>query len=246
MKLLGLAALAIVCIGAAAIAWVVAYPSVTMRYRLTLEAEVDGQPKSGSGTVEVTYKGQPEIGSGRDFVWGYRGEAVALDLGERGTLFALLKAGDDSRSAPETIIFRACGFPGGIWPRGSMSDVVKQIQRISGKCELPLDSLPMLVRFADMNDPKTVERVSPNNLAAQFGPGARLVRASLQVVPSGSWKPSLSQFRTETAATITIEQRLPWLPRYHDRMFDEHRYETISSELRLANSLSAGAFKAGQ
>lgn len=60
-KLLWITALAIICIGAAAIAWDVAYPSVTLRYRLTLEAAVDGQPKAGSGIVEVTYKGQPEI-----------------------------------------------------------------------------------------------------------------------------------------------------------------------------------------
>lgn len=39
----------------------IAYPSVTLRYRLTLEAEVEGQPKTGSGVIEVTYSKQPQI-----------------------------------------------------------------------------------------------------------------------------------------------------------------------------------------
>ncbi len=34
-----------------------AFPSVTVRYRLTLEAEVDGRPAVGSGVIEVTRSG---------------------------------------------------------------------------------------------------------------------------------------------------------------------------------------------
>jgi hypothetical protein len=36
--------------------------------------------------------------------------------------------------------------------------------------------MPLLVRFRDMNDPKTLERVDPNDLAASFGPGVYLKR----------------------------------------------------------------------
>src|SRR5207302_7819896 len=89
-------------IASAPIAYGVAYPSLTLHYRLTLEAEVDGKPKTGSGVIEVTYSKQPEFASGRDLVSSHRGEAVVLDLGERGMLFALLKAGSDNRSIPES------------------------------------------------------------------------------------------------------------------------------------------------
>lgn len=246
MRLLGIV-VAIICMGidGVVLAYHVAYPSITLLYRLTLEAEVDGQPKSGSSVIEVTYSKQPEIGSGRNLVWGYRGEAVVIELGERGTLFALLKEGDDTRSIPPTIVFRAFGFSGGIWPQGRVEDLFKTIRQLSGRRELPLDNLPMLVRFRDINDPKTVERVSPHNLAERFGPGVRLVRATLEIVPPANWPFSPGHSKSEPVTT-GIEQKLAWLSQYFDRMFDGRRYETISSELRLANSLSSGAFKAGR
>ncbi|KRR22285.1 hypothetical protein [Bradyrhizobium retamae] len=231
MKLLGIAiATILIPIGAAILAYQVAYPSVTLRYRLTLEVEVDGQPKFGSGVIEVTYSKQPQIAAQHELAIGCRGEAVVLDLGSRGTLFALLREDTDSRSGPEWIVLRAFNFPGGSLP-SPVEEGIKQVQHVSGKRELPLDSLPMLVRFRDINDPKTVERVHPQNLVERFGPGARLVRATLEIVPPSD------------PLTTGIEKRLGWLPQYNDRMLDGRSIETISSELRFANSLSTRAFK---
>ena len=55
----------------------------------------------------------------------------------------------------------------------------------------------MLVTFKDINDPKTVERVDPNNLAEAFGQGVRLARASIEI--------------TNEPVTTGIEKRLPWM-----------------------------------
>jgi len=87
--------------------------STTVRYRLTLEAEIDGEPKFGSGVVQVTYSKNNDPISSAQFSIDVRGEAVALDLGSRGTLFALLRSDIDNRSGPEYIVFRAFNFPGG-------------------------------------------------------------------------------------------------------------------------------------
>jgi hypothetical protein len=51
MKRLGIFLALIV---AAVVVYSVAFPSVSVRYRLTLEAQVDGEPKTGSGVIEVT------------------------------------------------------------------------------------------------------------------------------------------------------------------------------------------------
>jgi hypothetical protein len=69
-------------IGGAVLSYGLAYPSLTLRYRLTLEAEVDGEPKTGASVIEVTYAKQPNIRS--DLSIGYLGEAVVLDLGAAG------------------------------------------------------------------------------------------------------------------------------------------------------------------
>jgi hypothetical protein len=118
--------------------YLIMYPSLTLRYRLTLEAEVDHQPMIGSSVVEVTYSKQPEIGSGRNLVGSYKGEAVVLHLGTRGTLFALLRARDDS--SPESSILRAYGFQGGLFPGPSVEGGMQQLRQLSGKRDLSENS----------------------------------------------------------------------------------------------------------
>ena len=204
MKWLGIFAALIVGV---VVVYKVAFPSVTVRYRLTLEAQVDGESRTGSGVIEVTYSKQSEFAGQHELVVDLRGEAVVLDLGSRGVLFALLKADTDSRSGPEWIVLRAFDFPGGSLPR-PVEEGVKQVQRLSGKRELPLTSLPLLVRFRDLNDPKTVERVDPLDIGKSFGAGARLVSATLEIVPAGIW-PFSSYGITGEPVTRGIEDKLP-------------------------------------
>jgi hypothetical protein len=226
------------------VAYGVAYPSLTLRYRLTLEAEVDGKPKVGSAVIEVIYSKQPEFASGRDRVSSHRGEAVVLDLGERGTLFALLTAGSDNRSIPESIVLRAFNFDGGAFPGPTVEEGFKKIRELSGKRELPLTSLPLLVRFRDLNDPMTVEKVDPIDISKSFGGSARLVRATLEIVPAGVWPLNLFGVMGEPI-TAHVRTKLNWLPKYYDRRLDGQRFEAGSSSLPLANSLSSGAFSVG-
>jgi hypothetical protein len=236
MKRLGFV-VAFIFVGAVLL-YMVAYPSQTLRYRLTLEAEIDGQPKIGASVIQVTYSKQPKIRS--ELAIGYRGEAVVLDLGSRGTLFALLRAGNDSRSIPETIVFRAFGFPGGIFPQGSVEDLLKEIRQLSGKRELPLTSLPMLVRFRDINDPMTVEQVDPLDIAKSFGVGTTLLRATLEIVPTGIW-PFNSYGITGEPMTAGIEKRLPWLTGLTSNIDGT---SSTSSNV-LSNVLHIGNFKRG-
>ena len=224
--------------------FMIAYPNVTLRYRLTLEAEVDGRPKSGSGVIEVTYQKHLSVGAvGRDVTPSFRGEAVVLDLGPRGTLFALLIAGSASRSGPELIVLNTYGLPGGAFP-GWDAESLKKLRSLSGKRELPLDSLPMLVRFRDVNDPKSVERVDSIDIGKSFGPNVKLMRATLEIVPAGIW-PANALGITGEPITMGIEEQLTWIPRHYDMKLDGQRYETSAAELKLANSLASGAFKAG-
>lgn len=155
----------------------VAWPSATIRYRLTLEVETPEGLRSGSGVIQVRYvKAIPFLGVSA--AWGatVTGEAVAVDLGPRGVLFALLKEGEDPRSAPEYIVLRAFGFPYGAMPT-PVAEGIARIAALRGRTELPIGSLPLLVRFRDLSDPKSVERVDPGNLAASSGEGVRLTRA---------------------------------------------------------------------
>lgn len=68
-------------------------------------------------------------------------------------------------------------------------------RRIGAKADISPNNLPMLVRFHDINDPKTVERVDPNNLAATFGEGVNLVSTTIEI--------------TDEPITTGIEKVLP-------------------------------------
>jgi hypothetical protein len=182
--------------------------SATVRYKLMIEVALDGVPKSGSGVIEVTYSKNNDPISTAQFSVDVRGEAVIVDLGPRGKLFALLKQGADSRSGPEYILFRAFNFPGGAMP-SPVNRGLSQLKQLSGTVDLPLTSLPLLVRFRDINDPMTVERVDPLDISKGFGDGARLVRASLEIVPVGFW-PLNSLGITGEPITTGIEGKLPW------------------------------------
>jgi hypothetical protein len=234
MKRLGI--LVALIVGAVVI-YSLAFPSVTVRYRLTLEAQVDGEPRTGSGVIEVTYAKQSRFAGQRPGIETSRGEAVVLDLGPRGALFALLKADTDSRSIPETIVLRAFGFPGGVLP-GPIDAGLRQLQHLSGKRELPLTSLPLLVRFREPKDPKTVERVDPLNVAKSLGAGARLIRASIEIVPAGIW-PLNSLGITGERITRDIENRLPWLRGMRTNIDGT----SIVNSNRLSNELNSGDFR---
>ena len=204
MKRLGI----FLAIAFAGVAVYVAVFSTTVRYRLTLEAEVDGRVKTGSGVIEVTYSKNNDPISQAEFSIDVRGEAVVLDLGSRGTLFALLKGDTDGRSGPEYLVLRAFDLPGGALPRPIVSGL-RQVQQLSGERELPLTTLPLLVRFRDLNDPLTVERVDPLDLEKSFGPSVKLTRATLEIVPAGIWPFSWLGITGEPLTT-GIETRLPW------------------------------------
>jgi hypothetical protein len=216
------------------------FPSATVRYRLTLEAEVEGKPTNGSSVVEVAYRANPRIlGASAQFVTEVRGEAVVLDLGQRGTLFALLKEGEDSRSNPDNIVLRAFNFPGGALPR-PVEKGIGDVRKLSGKVQLPLKSLPLLVRFRDINDPMTIEKVDPLDLEKSFGPEAKLTRATLEIVPAGI--PPLSWIGiTGEPLTDSLEKKLAWL-----NALRSGGYVKFASGGPMGPILYGGDFKTGR
>lgn len=163
-----------------------------------------------------------------------------LDVGSRGTLFALLKGDIDSRSGPEWIVLRAFNLSGGSHP-GPVKGGVRQLQHLSGKRVLPLTSLPLLVRFRDLNNPKTVERVDPLDMGRSFGAGAKLVRATLEIVPAGIWPFNWFGITGEPITT-GIDQRLAWLKRLKGGYLDG---AFAGGGPALSNILFGGNFKTG-
>lgn len=173
----------------------------TVRYRLTLAVQTPEGERVGSSVVETkeTYSTQPALGG--TYV-SLTGEATVVDLSPRGVLFCAM-AWDPKRPpnpAPMRLNMPASAFYGRydkaerITKLGQLLDA---LNRDKPQTDLPLYSVPMLVRFRDLNDSASVERVDPDDLAAAFGPGVRLVRATVAI--------------TDDPVTEGIERWLPWL-----------------------------------
>lgn len=226
MRVLGIAAA--LCVSLYGL-YLYALPSVTIRYRLALTVVADGAEHTGSSVVGVTYGTRVPLfsnHSGRIYT-EVKGEAVAVDISNRGTLFALLKAGSSHRSSPEFIIPKAFGFPGGSVP----DDGFSRLSALAGRVDLSPVDLPLLVRFRDLSEPTTVERVDPSDLAEAFGRGVYLKQAWVEI--------------TRDPVTTGIEKRLPWLSALREReaMLDGRRI--VSRGRGLANTLSPADFQAG-
>jgi len=117
--------------------------------------------------------GQPIlIGQTPPWTIGPIGEAFPVDLGSKGTFFVLLSTDRSRRASVSAGIARFIPISNsGI--SMDRSRPCSPSSSLSGKAILPWDirpaQLPMLVRFRDLNDPKSIEIVDPDHLDSSFG-----------------------------------------------------------------------------
>ena len=131
--------------------------SGSWRYKMTVVVETPEGIKTGSAvrevSVEIRRKGfHPEAPG---IIHKVAGEAVVVDLGKRGVLFALLKGYPRGEDYAKSIVFTA--FPG---PPGLTEKGIAYYSRLKDEKKVLEPALyPMLITFTDRNDPKTVTEV---------------------------------------------------------------------------------------
>lgn len=168
-------------------------PSETLRYRVTVEVETPVGIKTGSSVWEYKIT-DVKIGFS-PWSQDYRGEAVAVDLPNGRTLFALLKSGDGFPEYPEDVIRRKLiqtpefkadyerafltVFPE--WRSRGETWIVPAELPPFAQGEKPRSGYPLLVTFRDRADPASAERINPQDLGTAFGDGYRLKSISITV-----------------------------------------------------------------
>jgi len=168
------------------------YPFGSFNYRLTLVIETPEGEIVGSSVRKIYVFTEPKIfPEQRSRHSDVKGEAVVVDLGKRGVLFALLSKENDNDYG-DRIAFQEFPQLGGMKP-----EAIKNYPNIKAKNNLSFDKLPMLIRFRDINDPKTVEKVDPDNLKKSFGKGVKLVSATIEITD-------------DEVTTGKIKDLLPW------------------------------------
>lgn len=161
------------------------------RFRLTGWVECDGAVVQGSSVIEVTrVRGYDAVGG------GVHGEAVAIDIPGRSTLLLLLR----DASSPDWAIWMPHHAFASQLDAAATTDgkVLDRLSHSPGTtATLSLADYPLMARFRDTNDPATIERVDPANLAASFGRGVTFRGITAEL--------------TDDHVTRGINRRLPWL-----------------------------------
>ncbi len=169
--------------------WKYEFPSATWRYKLTVTVETPEGIKSGYAVRQIWQFTDFKIGDAGGGAAGATGEAVVVDLGQRGKLFMTI--GEDFYFMFEAFPFEGANTPAGIKYYSHLKNAKASILSLK-------NTAPQLVTFTNINDPLTVKAVDPRNLSATFGEGVSLKDITIET--------------TDEPMTLgIIETNLPWL-----------------------------------
>lgn len=177
------------------IAWQIFYPTIDIRYRLTLDVDVNGVRHTGSGVVEIEYNTSATLlrrvvtGAAQGLVGFMHGDAITVDLGDRGLLFVVNNAPCFNSGTPRIFVKArnlsnlplALHESGASRPSQSETAFLRGVQHQTDIVGVLPEQLPMLIRFRDIQDRGSAQAVDPRDLARAFGSGVKLVEATLQV-----------------------------------------------------------------
>ena len=164
------------------------HPYKYLRYRMTVAVETPEGTKTGSAIRQVNFDSGP-----KGYPW-IVGEAVPVDLGSRGMLFALIGQSETVPDYGYTVIYDTFPMP----DRGA-ARTQKGLDYYS-KLEAgptPVAKYPKFIRFDNIDDPQTVHAVDPDNLADAFGEGVRLREVTIEM--------------TQDAPVASIAKTLRWV-----------------------------------
>lgn len=188
--------------------------------KLTVTVETPSRDVTGTSVSEVVAMFGQIPGSASEVNYQLRGEATMVEVAPGRYLFALLGERDAERLY---IAVYGMNFA----DRGRKLAALPSVKDVK---TLDPGNYPLLVTFDDVNDPKTVKRVDPADLAASFGPGHALKSITLEITD-------------EKVAAGKVESVLGWLRTVGDGMLDGAKISTIAAPNRLANDLSRLDFK---
>jgi hypothetical protein len=125
------------------------------------------------------------------------GEAVVVDLGGGKYLFALLGGTHGLKGAAANIASFAFWGPD---KAAGTAEGLRFLTKlpVGTSAVLEPENYPLLVTFSDVNDPSTVQKVDPVDIAIRFGPGFALRGIKLEI-------------NAERTITAKLDGQLNWL-----------------------------------
>lgn len=222
----------------------------TWRYRLSVTVETPEGRRTGSGVVEIasSYPLLKFVFGRRGSSFTLRGEAAVVDLGPRGVLFALLSS-ENNVDNWRYIVWKS--FPWAQVGGQETPEGARYYRSLKGETLVPRSSLPLIVKFADLNDPMSVQRVEPLSASVSFGSGVIVSEVKIEMVESGirpfnrmtRCYPILERI-CGTPFNLNVRQYLPWW-KPGGGILDGRGVHILQPPQPLSNQIGHGDFQAG-
>lgn len=142
--------------------------SASYRFRMTVEVATSEGLKSGSSVLEVDAERQEQVLSeARPMFSSIKGEAVVVDL-PSGPLFVLLQMPDARTTYISAVTYALAPD----LREGGWEPFWQAVNRLGGwfgsaTGEMPREDWPLMVRFRDIDDPRSVEKVDPDTVGVK-------------------------------------------------------------------------------
>ena len=204
----------LILVGVGYLAYHIAFPGYTNRFRLIIEIETPDGLKTGSSVIQTRFWASgcwlPEACGLRTEA---HGEAVFIDLGHGKNLVAILGWGPTG--ADQEKLFHLTRVA--LAPARDVN--WKDEYKLKGRGDLPPAYVPTLVTFADLNDPKTARVVRPDQFAQVFGPGVHFKRAWIETTSDPVTNEIVAKVPMLTTHRETLRRMLSvprkFTPQYH-------------------------------
>lgn len=161
--------------------------------KLTITVETPAGEVSGASVSAVNWRKHWIQTDGMGWSFDLTGEAVVVEVAPGHYLFTLLKGEGTKEYMGSVAAASIAGRQGRVIDGELFDEIRDKRDRAAGVITVPKYQYPMLVTFADITDPTSVELVDPANLAASFGPGVRLKSVTLEVTDEPVTKPFLRE-----------------------------------------------------
>ena len=172
------------------------------RYRLTVEIEVDGEVKSASSIIEVTFYGGGKSSSNNPYAWYsyYKGVAPVIDLGAHGMLIAAMSVNVEEEWRRKQRLHLTCkDGTTAVDMAGVFGLPPPQLSQLrEGKREAPDNYIPTFIWFPHGAPYRDAQQICPEEFASVIGSDIALRSVTMEAAPNA---PVLKR----------LEIQAPWL-----------------------------------
>lgn len=184
--------------------------NVTWKYEITVVVSTPEGDKSGSQIWEVSLAPQ-KFNNAIGYQERVRGEAVAVALGNRGHLFALMRSAN-GQSYVRQVMYWAFPYEGRSNAVTTDQERITFYSNLIGrKVVLKPDYYPQMVAVGDLGDPRTIQTVYKRKRGSIENMAVLEVDRVEEVYGEGVAIKEVTIQMTDDVVTFHLDEILPWI-----------------------------------